>query len=478
MNDRKIDDLLSEYAQGLGHSRHLVPAVMPRKVQIWKPVLITSLGAAAIAATVFMPKRAEAAPIDRVKGALQNVRSWTATCQTRDQGQPWALQYRSFHLDGKIRGESPVFGGAPRTYITIIDSDIEYSDHSDLPYILKSKFVLDPRVKAGVFSDPLKNSLQMVGGEMRKDFVRTEGITYKGNDAYSLSLKSKKTGKKYYELMVQKSSNLPLAVLINNVNPSTKIPFEYRIEYSYALITDSSLFKPDPKKYVVDEVADKAQYEAEWAKKASAPESPTIYGSSISPDGTIWITFGVKDREKNGWTPLKILSKNYAQSSSFLMNSYGNSKNFRVNGYEVATSNYIAIEPGPTRPTEIQVEFGYKPAFLGAPKDMKRQTIKCMLTNEKRNFPAFFPCFMQEIPFVFLASNQANVRAHALMARGDYLGAGRAFEEEHRIIREARYYNVSNPLKAAIGCYERLGMKQKIRELRELSKSDPKRPKF
>ncbi len=476
MNDKRIDDLLNEYSQSLGHSRQTIAnaKVKPAKIAMWKPMLATCIGTVVITTFVLMPRRAEAATIDLVIDALKEANFWMATCRSKEQGGDWVTNYRRFHQGDKIRFESQVFGGAPRTYTTIIDSGLDYRDHSDLPYILKSKVAVYPRQEQDAMTDPLKNSLQLVGG-MRSDFVRTDGITYQGSKAYSLKLNSK--GRKIFELIVQKSTNLPLAVTVNNPGSAKVKPFKYRIDYSYVPPSNlSSLLKPDPTKYIVDQDADKASFADTWSKIQSSPDSPTIYNSSISPDGTIWITFGVIEGSKNCWTPLRILDKNYAQSSCFLMNSYGNSKDFRVLGYQVMTANYIPVDPSAPKPTMVIVEFGNKPAFSAEPKDMLRKTVTCQLTHEERDFPAHFPCFTEEVPLVFLASNQFRVRANVLKKRGDYLGAGKAFEKEHHVLEEAQYLHFNIPLNAAIACYEKLGMKAKVRELKALVKAEPKRP--
>lgn len=476
MNDKKVDDLLTEYSQSLGHSRHASANVKVKtgRTIIWKPALVTCIGAALIATFTFLPRRAEAAPMDRVFQALKETKFWMATCRTKEQGGSWIMQYRSFHQDDKTRGESPVFGGPPKTIVTIIDSESEYTDHSDLPYILKSKFSSDKGQQSEAMIDPLKNSLQLIGG-MRADFARTDGIKYQGSDAYSLSLKFKKTGKKYFELFVQRSSNLPLAVLIDNPGTPKVKPFEYRIDYSYVPPKDLSLFTPDPKKYFVDIEAEKAAYAELWSKTPVSPDSPTIFASSISPDGTIWITFGVKNHNKKGWTPLKLLNKNYAPASWFMMNSYGTSKDFRVSGYEVITTNYIPIDPTATKPAEIQIEFSAKAAFLDEPKDVQRKTVTSVLTKEQRDFPAHFPCFMRDIRTEFLVTSQIRARARALQKRGDYLEAGRAFEKEFHLLK--RYAFMHQPLREAIECYEKLGMKKKVQELKQLAKSALKPPK-
>lgn len=468
MNDNKVEQLMTEYAKGLGHLERTFPHMKRSIFSHWKPVAFATIGLAGITFFVLIPRRAEAASMENVVGALGQIKYWSSetwtkstTTSKRDQ---WGHQTTTTYWNGILKFRSGIGGNMELT--SIIDNGFEYDDFKNLPYILKYKVSVTDLGYLSRFQDPLKHVLTTARKTPDK-LTRQDGLRYKGKAAYSLTLKPKDNATTF-EAIVEKSTDLPLLVQVDIGQKNFR--FQYKTEYHYSPPSDASAVAINPNKKVVDQEVEKRAIQAKWSRVESAGDRPTLYQASISPDGTIWVTFGVKNHTENGWTPLKIGGGNYAQSSSFLMNSYGNAANFRTNGNEVAVANFVPIDEKVPTPSRVSIEFGYKKAFLDATSGMKTVTIQTQLELEDQNYPSFFPAFMGEVPVTFLTSNYWNVRAHSKMAKGDLLGAAKSFEKSFDVRLAAGQRIVSpymNPLKAAAECYDKLGMKDKAKAIRQ-----------
>ena len=76
------------------------------------------MGGAILAAFVVLPRKAEAAPIEKVLAALKDTKFWMATTTTRANGGKWGPYNATVYKGGKIWFQSEYFGGAKRYHHT------------------------------------------------------------------------------------------------------------------------------------------------------------------------------------------------------------------------------------------------------------------------------------------------------------------------------------------------------------------------
>ena len=469
MNDNQIDQLLGSYSENLGHFEGTVPSLQRKPIKVWKPILLTGTAFVAVGTFLLLPKSAEAAPMDKVLGALKNTKFWSATAQSKEGNGPWTLHYKSQQMDGKLRFDSVIFGGASRHLTTIIDSGNQYVDYSDLPYVLKSKFELEPRQNGATMTDPLKNALQMVGG-MRKDFHREDGILYKGTEAYSLSMMIKKPGRKGFEVIVQKSTNLPLVVITHNFNVRSAAVYDFRIEYSYVQPNDLSMFTPNPHKVIVDVATEQKRWVDTWTPMIEGTQLPTVLSASMSPDGTIWLAY-VSDGNQNSYVhPKAIDDKDYVPGVTYSLSDWKAAAAPRLKGKDVLVSTFLALNPKPSPKSSVTVEWQ---SHLGGDTP---KSIKCQLYAEKWDFPSYFPPFMKSINADLQKNTMWRARGDAYRTRKMFKEAAEAYVKSYEIMKANHFFvnSYQDPLRAAAECYEKLGEKAKANELRKLMPKGPK----
>ena len=468
MEDKKIDDLLSSYSENLGHFDGSVPKSAQRHINLWKPIVITIMGGAILTAFVVLPRKAEAAPIEKVIMALKDTKFWMATTTTRANGGKWGPYSSSINKDGKIWFRTEVFGGASKQITTLFDGGFEYDEWSELPYVLKSKFNPDPRMNVSAMTDPLKNALSRVGG-MRSDFVRTDGIKYNGQQVYSLSLtpkrnKATKSSLKEFELIVQRDTNLPLVSTINGSIPGTKNRQEIKTVYGYDVTQNRQPMIPNPNKALIDADAEKKRLVEQWAMKIEGTQLPTILEASITPDGTIWIAYVSEGNQNNYVSPKELGEKGYVQGVTYSLSDWKAAAAPRVTGKDVLVSTFIALNPKPSPKTSVFVKWNNRPGTR--PHD----PTTCPLVGEKWDFPSYFPPFMGEFNVDLYKNSMLNTRGDALRVKTDYKSAAEAYMKRYEIMKRNRYaVNAhKSSLLAAAECYEKLGdiaMAKKLRKL-------------
>lgn len=477
MEDKKIDALLNDYSAGLGHSRHAVTAPRRQSLPYWKPILAAGVGVAVVASFVLIPRRAEAASIDPVMNALKDTKFWMATTMTRANGGHWGPYTTSINQDGKIWFKSEVFGGAPRQITTLIDHEFEYDEWSELPYVLKSRFTLDPRASMSTMMDPLKNALAHVGG-MRKDFTRRNGVLYHGQKAYSLSLASKLTkarsgNLKDFEVIVQSDTDLPLVSTIKFGIPGTKNFQEIRTTYGYEPRHNRQPMIPNPRKTLIDVDAEKKRWVETWTPMIEGAQLPTILSASMSPDGTIWIAYVSEGNQNSYVYPKAIDDKEYVRGVTYSLSDWKAAAAPRVKGKDVLVSTFLALNPKPSAKTAVTVSWNARPG------DQTPNPATCQLTTEKWDFPSYFPPFMNSINVDLQKNSMWRSRGDAYRSKKMFKEAADAYLKSYEIMKRNHYFvNPSqNPLRAAAECYEKLGDKKTGQKLRKMIPTGA-RPQF
>ena len=450
MQEHKIDDLLGSYSESLGHFAGTVPMPRRKPVRLWKPILVVCTGISAIAGLLLLPKKAEAASIETIEKALSSAKYWHSVAWQFDSSKNiWLSNYSETYLKGVFICESNA--GKPYSSSNLVESGFVYSDLTRLPYIFRTK--LDQVKFFELHQNPATHPFQYY---KKAKFVRQDGLDFKGTRAYSLSLAGKKGGT-VFQAILETETNLPLIILMKT--GGTKGQFNYKIEYNYDKPANLVTLGPNPSKpiIVIPEALDKL--ERLWGSVKPDIQGPSIYSSTISPNGTIWIASKVP---KNDLNAVSLSDSNYGSETCYVLKNFTNEFSFVSRFPEVQVHEFIPIYDMPSLPKAVIVRFGHS----------SRRTINvsCNLGAEKWNFPDYFAPIILDPNTELMKGSYWSFRANARRKKGDLKGAIDAYLENYQVQRENHYrvFTFNNPLKAAAECYEKLGEKAKANELRKL----------
>jgi hypothetical protein len=460
MNDKKIDDLLSDYSQSLGHSRHTGKAI-DRKRPLWKPVLVTALGAAAVGAFVMMPRRAEAASMEKMINAFHTTRYWTAQrwFKSGPDGK-WIPTETETYLDGTYQIVAPKLKANGLT--ATIKSGFEYYDFKLCPTILKTRFKETSWSKSN--NDPLKQAIAY-SKNMKGNLVRKDGLLFKGSEAYSLTI-SNKLGRNVFQAIVKKDTNLPLQFTMTMERTAQHMDMKW--EYRYDRPKEMNSLEPDQTKQIIDVERESKALADTWGSKLSEPGGHTILSSSISKNGTIWIASKVPgDTLSKGWRIISLDDPNYVASTYINLNMFKTEEPLGSVLREVVVSEFVPTYDLSTRPKEVTVRFGSYHTFAGPGSRPPRSSVKVTLTDEAFTIPSYFPTIMFDIDTDFVTNRFWSSRAEARRQKGDYKGAIECYLKCDEIERtHLAFVNPSyRPLRAAAECYEKLGERASAQNL-------------
>ena len=473
MDDNKIDDLLSSYSESLGHFTGPVPMPAKRTTKLWKPIAVTAMGSAIVAGFVFMPRKAEAAPMDKMVSALRGTTYWKSIVSLkRQEATKWDLTHELVYCDGKFKSTSAF--SSPHTLTTIIDADYDYDDFKDLPYILKTKS--GPWFISSAMTDPMSYALRFYVAV--KDWSKQDSGKYHGVETYEMRPRSAKS-RDTVVITVEKSTNLPLLVRSFGTD-AKKHRFDLRQEYSYTRPNPTPVIAIDPRKSVLDAEQERKAAIQKWDSVDRSNEKPIVFESHLGKNGSVWVIFAYKNFNAPCWVP-KVNQNGYRLGTMFSMSSYGKGADYFVHSHEIVAYYFVPTTTTIPRPTSLNIDFELKPMFGGGKPSTKTTSVPCALQICDWNFPRVFAAFCQQVSYEFLDERFYNTRAHAKLERKEYASAAADFESEFRLIRGFKLkfkFNsnsaMSEPLWAAAECYEKMGNLARAKELRKQIPSNTK----
>ncbi len=446
MNDNRIDDLLSSYSENLGHFQGTVPMPVKRNIHLWKPLLVTAMGAAIVAGFVFIPRSAEAATIDKVMSGLNSIPYWHSVAWQLDlKTGAWNSNYSETYLDGLLMVEN--WAGQRNAVTTLIEPGFVYRYTNQMPYILKNKLGKDQYID--LHFNPATHPWQYY---KNRTLLRKDGLTYHGVPAYSLSVSGKKHGT-VFEAIVEKSTNLPLITQMQTGNANGH--FNYKIEYRYDKPDQLATLRPNSTKPVVYAEQEIDQLVKTWSGIKSISLGRTILSSSISPDGTIWIAHKTKGKDPESF---RLTNPNYGNESVYILSNFTGDVGHQKAFEGIVVRRFVPTNDVSPLPTSVDLNF------------KSGDTVACTLKSETWSFPSYFPCIMYDPNSDLLKSSFYWARADARKKQGDLKGAIEAYMSSYQIEKEAGiYFNTSrSSLKYAADCYEKLGDTAKALELSKL----------
>ncbi|MBS1702639.1 MAG: tetratricopeptide repeat protein [Armatimonadetes bacterium] len=460
MNDQKADELLSHYADGLGHYTGPLPQRRHR-MALWKPLSLTGVGVVAALAIIVVPRQARASSGDRVLLALQNASYWRAVISERSGSKSkWVLGSETTFCDGKMRSIS----GSPssKRLTTIIDGANEYDDFKYLPFILKTK------VGGGITADDLENPMQNVRRFFRsaKDFRRRDAKSVEGKDVYEL-VSPGADAKHGVIVTVDKATDLPL--MVHSVGTSNAGLYELKQEYFYDRPPTSATIIPDPTKPIIDVESDRKRTLDHYGQVPVSDDKPVVFEGVLGQNGEMWIMFGLKSTSKPGWVPSN-KQNGYQIGTSFVMSNYGGRKDNKVGDYEIVAYLFIPTDKQISRPNSVDIKFQLRPMFGRSTADTATAMVPVGLHESQWSFPEFMPAFALQVPVEFVADRFWNIRGHVFMGQGDYRDAAICFENQFDVSVKYQMIpktNYSNPLEAAATCYDKLGDHARAKSLRK-----------
>jgi hypothetical protein len=465
MEDRTIDDLLSGYSKGLGHSRHKKPQVTATKLPLWKPVMVTAVGAAILGAFVFIPRRVEAAPIDKVLQAFNSAHFWSSTTWMRSLAKPapWQLSGNLIHLDDAFQQNGPA--STPGFLTIITKSGFQFYDYQGMPCILKIPLKESEWLKN--VNDPMKQAIYYSKFK-GKELVRKDGGMFKGIETFSLTVTSKQ-GKVLFEAIVDKSNNLPLQFTmgIGGKNDAAEI----RTEFQYRQPKELVVLSPNSKKEIIEIEKEMPTLAEKWNSVKPNLDKFSLLSSSISPDGTIWIASRVEgDLVAAGRRTLSLDNANYTSATCQTFDGL-QIKDPLLSAIQGVTINqFIPIYDKSPLPKSVTVKVGPYFSYKGDLKKPALNSILCPLSLEPYRFPGYMPTILFSVNTNLMEREFWRRRADARKKLGDFKGAIEGYMKSYEKDKSLHtFFSASfNNLKSAAECYDKLGDNVKAQKLRKM----------
>ena len=455
MHDKQIEELMTGYADSLGHFERSIPV---RKTLVWKPAMVAALGSAVVAAFVFLPRKAVAAPMENVATALGKASYWRSDNRMKQIGfgnGQWLHHSSRTFWNGIFQFDSAY--NSEMELRQIVDKGTSYDDFRKTPYILKSR--LDRELPTG-FEDPLKNALAFTRRSSEK-CKRKDGLRYEGVEAYALSF-ADKTKRTIFEAIVRKVDDLPLKVTTEIGNG--KYRYLYESEYRYTPPVGKTGIAIDSTKVMIDVDRERAAVHDRWSQIPVTNSNPTIYDCSVSKDGSIWIAYAINKSRDKDWSPRPLFTSPYALNTSYELNAYRSGDKFKVNGQEVLVTKFVPVKNSLPQPDSLDVEF----SRFRADKSTEKKMLNIQLRHEAWDFPTYFPAFFGQV-------DRQAVDASRYWSIGvwneehqHYAEAATAFEEsiQASYLRGMKIPSLMT-LEMAARCYEKAGNSAKAKALRQ-----------
>lgn len=480
MNEHQVEDILVRHGQRIAETR---PAQLLRRIA-WKPVLVTGIGVAAIAMLMLAPRYAEAARIERFKRAIKGAKSVEQHWYSKVNGGSWNEIMDIISQGDNTRTNVRIGTGFERTVIS--NSQWNLIDYKDLPFATLTKTSPDELVE----TDLLKSLLALLDGNPDKNVYKystSAGQTLNGRQTYVIDYSRADTNQKMH-VIVDATTDLPIeATMLRGPDDFHGITTEEnRITYVYNNTYDPKLFALPTNKKIVNPDTEKISLKLRWEENAKvAPGLPPIYETTVGPDGTIWVAFGVKEGSNVEKMPCEVVvnGKRYLHVIDLPASFHAINDDFRVGGRQLIMTPFVPAYDDGTLPTKAEIRFAKRieeqpegGALGKIPEkldDAVSQTYE--LKPESEVVPSYMPSLGFDRERLSMPIQFWRKKALARQKLGDYVGAIDAYQHEIRGWEGFVRYKANEPMLGEASCYQALGNQAKadqlIREAEALKRS-------
>lgn len=475
MNEHQVEKLLSQHGDEISARRK--PTFQPKRKVAWKPILVTGTAVVAIGVFILLPRNAEAARVQGIRKALKGVQSMEYWAQVRYNGNAWNDFIHSIR-----QGDFAWMRVAKSRSLgmtSISNQTSSMTDWDRLPFATIGKFdvgdVLDNQ------EDPLQIAItSYTGGNASEEYNVTtfDSAPRDNRPTYTLSYVSKglpkgaiytsTEDKQNFEILVDSKTNLPIesSYFRNTKGVTSEIKFQYAYNKTYP----ESLFRLETKKPILFPETERRKLAEKWSKVKIDGNHAPIYSASISPEGTIWIAFGVKEYEAVSSVPSEIVVSNGAKYVRGSERPYTlqpkDGENFG-DRKDVIFTPFIPIYDSHSLPAKVGIKYAKRETYKDSAGSDEAKIVSVDLIANSWNIPSYFPSFNMGRAILEFPLNFWRTRAKARQELGDTLGAAKAFEAEADAYKNFVEYGGYKPLLEAAKCYESLGSPEKATALRE-----------
>ena len=478
MNENHVENLLSRHGDEILTRRTVKQA---KRKQAWKPIFATGTIVVAVGTFLLLPKNAEAAKIVKIKNAMKNARSSDVKMSARYNGGPWREFSRQFSQGEKVRIDANLGQGGQLS--TIFDSRQRWLSYESLPFAtIEPTDPADTKWLEGFTEDPLASAMSILDGNPDPSAytLKTSNgpngtyiIDYSRNDG------DPKRGSTILQIVVDQATNLPF-------ESREMIHFEWGTEeikttYKYGVKFDSHIFEIDRKKKAYDLKSERVRLANEWSKVKSDGYHAPIYSSLMTPDGTVWIAYGIDvkidDEKPFVQIPCQLVngSAKYILATEFPTTYTSIAKDFTVHNGPALIAAFVPVNEAAPESESFRIRFGTRKLRENTEQSSEASSRLLKIMKEPMALPEYMIGLGWQKEFLRIGIQLWRKRAEAREALGDLKGAIQAYEGEIKAYENFVIYASYRPMLKAAACYEKLGNLEKAKELRtkaaELQKS-------
>ena len=476
MNENQVENLLSTHGDEILRRQRISQTQRQVNAQSrWKPVLVAGTVFFGLGIFVFFPRQADA-KLPKIKNAIRGARSMEVQMFGRYNNGPWRKFQHRINQNGLSRYEGERPNGI---FMTAIDDGYQtLQNYQKLPFaVLRKKDQTEKGESEAI--DPLKEALAILDGNSDKSvysYSTLQGKVVNGRETYVINY-SRSDIQRTLKVIVDEETNLPIESFCRDeADPKRNIGVqEIHTTYLYNRSYDSALFSFKTGKRVIDLNTERNKLQKDWAQAKSVKGNAPIYASSITPDGTIWIAFGVESLDRLDKVPSEIVANGttyiFSHDSSAAIRSIN--ANFRIAGRHIVITSFVPIKEVSSLPTDAIVQFGSRvqteEGQINAGKigfiDRVENPQRVPLEVEGLNLPSYMATLGFDRSFIYESARLWKTKAEYHEKIGDLLGAGKAYEAEAEAWKNWVEYKGFEPLRKAAECYRQLGNLEKAANL-------------
>ena len=469
MNENQVESLLSQHGIEILRRRTFE---LRRRNRAWKPILVTGMAAIAVGAFLLLPRNAEAAKIVKIKNAMKHVLSSEIRMSARYNGGPWKEFSKQISKGGRQRIDASIGKGC--SFTMIFDSQKTWTSYQGLPFstVDRSDANMDKSIKEFA-QDPLAAAMSVLDGNPDSSVYKLK-TTPAQNGFYTIDYSRNDNANRNpttLHIVVEEATNLPSESLhTTHFDWGTQ---EVRATYKYGNRIDANAFEVDRSKTLYDMKSERHKFAIEWSNIKSDSSVAPIYSASMTPDGTIWIAYGMEDvftdKPKKNFIPSGLIagSAKYIFAWEFPASFASINKDFRIKGKQVVFAAFVPLYASTQLTTNMLVQFGSREIQKPGEISSEAPTKKVSMTAEKLSLPEYMIGFGFQREFLRASITFWDKKAQARQALGDLPGAIEAYEEEVKAYEAFVVYASYRPMLKAADCYEKLGNLEKATQLRE-----------
>lgn len=475
MNEHQVEKLLSQHGDEISARRK--PTFQPKRKVAWKPILVTGTAVLAIGVFVLVPRNAEAARVQGIRKALKGVQSMEYWGQIRYNGNGWNELVHSIRQGDFAWMRAAKSRSQGLTSISNQTNSMTVWDR--LPFATIGKNDVDDVLNNQ--EDPLQIAIaSYTGGNASEEYNVTSfdsaprdnrptyTLSYVGKERPKESSDNTAEDKKSFKILVDSKTNLPIES--SYFSNSKGVTGEIKYQYAYNKTYPESLFRLETKKPIIFPEIVRRKIAEKWSKVQVDGNHAPIYSASVSPEGTIWVAFGVKDYEVESSVPSEIVASNGAKYVRGSERPYTlqpkDNENFG-DRKDVIFTPFIPVYDNKSLPAKVGIKYAMRETYKDSAGSDEAKIVSVDLIANSWNIPSYFPSFNMGRAILEFPLNFWRTRAKARQELGDTLGAAKAFEAEADAYKNFVEYAGYKPLLEAAKCYESLGSFEKATALRE-----------